>query len=115
MIKKMSIKWNLRQVMATRGMFSTSDLVGPLVERGVQLSREQVYRLVTQTPQRLNLDVLAALCDILDCGPHDLIQVVEEKKQIRKTADGSGTSTSERKLSELKPVRARIMRPDGTY
>lgn len=115
MIKKMGIKWNLRQVMATRGMFSTSDLLGPLVERGVQLSREQVYRLVTQTPQRLNLDVLAALCDILDCGPHDLIQVVAEKKQIRKTADGGGPSNTERKVRELKPIRARIMRPDGTF
>ncbi|NNN19031.1 MAG: helix-turn-helix transcriptional regulator [Acidimicrobiaceae bacterium] len=115
MIKKMGVKWNLRQVMATRGMFSTSDLLGPLAERGIQLSREQVYRLVTQTPQRLNLDALAALCDILDCGPQDLVEVVVEKKQVRKTADGSGPSTSERKLNELKPVRARILRPDGTY
>jgi hypothetical protein len=37
--------------------------------------REQVYRLVTSTPQRLNMDVLAALCDILGCGPQDLIEV----------------------------------------
>jgi Cro/C1-type HTH DNA-binding domain len=36
---------------------------------------ERVYRLVTSTPQRLNMDVLAALCDILGCGPQDLIEV----------------------------------------
>ena len=36
----------------------------PLVERGIDLSREQVYRLVTQQPERLNVYVLAALCDI---------------------------------------------------
>ena len=66
MTRKMGIRWHLREVMATRGLFNTSDLVGPLSERGVRLSREQVYRLVTQTPQRLNTDVLAALCDDLN-------------------------------------------------
>jgi DNA-binding Xre family transcriptional regulator len=79
MTRKMTIRWQLRQVMATRGMFQTTDLVPLLAERGVHLSREQVYRLVTSTPQRLNMDVLAALCDILGCGP---------PRQVRKTASG---------------------------
>ena len=61
MIKKMEIVWNLRRLMATRDMFQTTDLIGPLAERGVHLSREQVFRLVTQPPQRLSMDTLAAL------------------------------------------------------
>ncbi len=48
-------------------LFQTSDLVPLLAERGIHLSREQVYRLVTQVPQRLSTDTLAALCDILEC------------------------------------------------
>ena len=40
-----------------------------LAERGVSLSREQVYRLVVGTPERLNLATLAALCDILGGHP----------------------------------------------
>ena len=36
---------------------------------GCCLSREQVYRLVTRTPERLSLATLAALCDILGCQP----------------------------------------------
>jgi hypothetical protein len=39
--------------MAERGLFQTSDLVPLPAERGVHLSREQAYRLVTQPPQRL--------------------------------------------------------------
>jgi DNA-binding Xre family transcriptional regulator len=74
-IKKMGVRWNLRQVMATRDMFATSDLQPLLAERGIDLSREQVFRLVTQPPQRLSMDVLAALCDILGCTPNDLIEV----------------------------------------
>ena len=32
------------------------------------------------------MDTLAALCDILDCQPNDLIEVQVVKAQIRKTA-----------------------------
>jgi DNA-binding Xre family transcriptional regulator len=66
--------WHLRQLMAAQGMFATTDLILPLAERGVSLSREQVYRLVAGRPERLNLTVLAALCDILGCGPGDLVE-----------------------------------------
>jgi DNA-binding Xre family transcriptional regulator len=67
-------RWHLRRVMAEHGMFATTDLVPHLAQRGVRLSREQVYRLVAGTPQRLSLATLAALCDILDCTPGDLVE-----------------------------------------
>lgn len=66
--------WHLRRLMAEAGMFATTDLVPLLTERGIRLSREQVYRLVAQRPERLSLATLAALCDILDCGPTELIE-----------------------------------------
>src|SRR5450759_5102842 len=86
MIRKMGIRWNLRRLMAGRDMFQTTDLAGPLAERGVHLSREQVFRLVTQPPQRLSMDTFAALCDILDCTPNDLIEVEAVNTQVRKAA-----------------------------
>lgn len=87
MIVKMGIAWKLRRLMADHDMYSTNDLVPLLAERGVHLSREQVYRLVTQAPQRLSMDTLAALCDILQCTPNDLIEVEVVHAQRRKTAD----------------------------
>ena len=68
--------WHLRRLMAERGLFATTELRPLLAERGVVLSREQVYRLVTRTPERLSLATLAALCDILGCGPGDLVEPV---------------------------------------
>ena len=47
-----TITWRLRTLMAERGMFKTTDLLEPLKAEGVALSREQVFRLVTQTPQQ---------------------------------------------------------------
>jgi DNA-binding Xre family transcriptional regulator len=103
--KKMGYQWHLRQVMASRGMFATTDLVPLLAERGVQLSREQVFRLVTQPPQRMSMDTLAALCDILECQVADLIEITVENVQVRKAVGESQA-----------PVQARrttIRRPEG--
>lgn len=88
MNKKMGVTWNLRKLMAARDMFQTTDLGPLLAERGVHLSREQVFRLVTQPPQRLSMDALAALCDILECTPNDLIQVEVVNTQVRKASSG---------------------------
>lgn len=93
-------------MMAARGMFATSDLVPLLASRGVKLSREQVYRLVAGIPERLSLVTLAALCDILEVSPGELIEPVREApaKADRKktTVDKPGS------VSELRPRRARV-------
>jgi DNA-binding Xre family transcriptional regulator len=107
MTKKMAARWRLRELMALQGWFQTTDLVPLLAERGIHLSREQVFRLVTKTPQRLNMDVLVALCDILTCTPSDLIEAVTEPTQVAKT----GTEATSRGIGDLRPVRARVRRP----
>jgi DNA-binding Xre family transcriptional regulator len=104
-IQKMSYNWRLRHLMAERDMFQTSDLGPLLAEHGIRLSREQVYRLVTQPPQRLNMDVLVALCDILDCTPNDLIKPEAVNRQVRK-------ASSETTPPAIKTRRSVIRRPD---
>ena len=47
---KVGYVWHLRRLMAERGRFATTELRPLLAERGVVLSREQVYRLVVRTP-----------------------------------------------------------------
>ena len=111
MTRHVAIQWNLRQMMANRGIYQTTELVPLLAERGVRLSREHVYRLVTKTPQRLNMEVLAALCDILDCEPNDLLQPVVETVSVAKT----GTEPAGPGIGALRPIRAKIRRPhEGT-
>jgi DNA-binding Xre family transcriptional regulator len=99
--------WNLRQVMATRGMFQTSELMPLLAERDIHLTRPYVHRLVTKPPQRLNIDLLAALCDILDCEPNDLLTLAVEAPQTTRKAAGEGGPG----IGDLRPIRARVRRP----
>lgn len=106
-MRLLSIQWRLRERMALAGMFQTTDLLPPLAERGIHLSREQVFRLVTKTPQRLSMDTLAALCDILACDPSALIEITAIPAQIPK-AVGHESSPG---IGDLRPVRANVRRP----
>ncbi|MGH7630431.1 MAG: helix-turn-helix domain-containing protein [Gemmatimonadales bacterium] len=105
MARRLDYRWHLRQVMAERGMFATTDLIEPLARRGIRLSSSQVYRLVVDRPERLSLRILMALLDILDCTMGELIEPVAAGGRARKTKTAGGTDAS---VGELRPKRARI-------
>lgn len=109
MSRTVSMRWNVRQVMASRGIFQTSELVSLLEKRGIHLTRQYVHRVVTTAPQRINTDLLAALCDILDCTAADLLQL-----EVAETAGTDAPKAVGEKgpgIGDLRPIRARIRRP----
>jgi len=106
MSTKTVIRWNLRQLMAENGMFHTTDLVEPLHQRGVEISRQMVHRVATKPPQRINLDLLAALCDILGCTPNDLLELAQEQIREAPAINDNGPG-----IGDLRPIRAKIRRP----
>ena len=106
MARTIGYRWHLRRLMAEKDMYATTQLRPLLAERGVALSREQVYRLVTGVPERLSLATLAALCDILGCGPGDLIEPVTITAAEGKPAVAARDRPP-------RPVRARVAGPGG--
>lgn len=109
--RKLGYRWRLREVMATRGLWSTTELAPLLVERGIVLSSTQVYRLVTQTPERLSLRILMALCDALECTTSDLIEPVVEPVTERKRVNAPAV-TDTPDVRHMRPKRALIV-PDS--
>ncbi|MBC9730985.1 helix-turn-helix transcriptional regulator [Streptomyces sp. TRM68367] len=114
MTAKLDYQWHLRELMATRGMFSTTDLRPLLAERGISLSASQVFRLVTEKPERLSMKTLMALLDILGCRMDELIEPVRATGQQRKAASGETTATAAAEVPEpgvgsFRPKRARIL------
>ena len=87
---QVSYQWRLREVMAAAGLFNASDLEPLLADRGITLSSVQVRRLVTQTPERLSLPVLAALCDIFGITPAQLIATRAESVPARRPPPPAG-------------------------
>ncbi|SEO12257.1 helix-turn-helix domain-containing protein [Cryobacterium luteum] len=109
--RRISYHWHLRTLMAAHSMWKTTEL-GPLLrDRRVSLSPAQVYRLVAEQPERLSLHTLAALCDIFDCTPNDLVEPYVEAtvgKQAVNAAPAIDISADSR------PVRARIIAEEKT-
>jgi DNA-binding Xre family transcriptional regulator len=108
MTAKLDYTWKLREVMATCGLFQTTHLRPRLAERGIRLSDSQVYRLVTDKPERLNLKVLMALLDILGCQMDDLIVPVAVSAAKTKKSAGQSTGPGAG-VGGFRPRRARIV------
>jgi Cro/C1-type HTH DNA-binding domain len=107
--RQVSYQWRLREVMAAAGLFNASDLEPLLADRGITLSSVQVWRLVTQTPERLSLPVLAALCDIFGVTPAQLIATrAENVPARRRAASSSGGNDGVTDLNALRPARAKL-------
>ena len=111
MTKTVAYHWHLRKVMNEHGMQSTTDLVPLLADRGVVMTSTQVYRIVVGEPERLNMRMLAALCDIFDVTPNDLIEpyVATNSRRGHKTGTTGATPP---KPSKNRPKRATIRGAD---
>ena len=107
--QRLDYRWNLRQIMARHGMFSTTNLLAPLSERGITLSTSQVYRLVVDRPERLSLEILMALLDIFGCEMTELIEPVAVAAPHGRARAVGG----EKGIGALRPRRARIVGPEG--
>ena len=53
------------------------------------------------------MDTLAALCDILDLTPNDLIEVTAQARQVRKpAASGAAAAPVPRRTTSAAPARS---------
>ncbi len=69
----MALTWRLRQVMASRGIWSGAEL-GRLMEQkaGYKLSAPSISALLTDAPRQVKAQTMDALCTALECTPSDL-------------------------------------------
>jgi DNA-binding Xre family transcriptional regulator len=115
--RQVDYTWRLAEIMAAHGMHNSTELIPRLAERGIELSRPQVYRIVHQRPERISVQLLAALCDIFDCGIEDLLTVTATDVRRRRAASSRAAAPSARNVVELnksvRPSRARVIRDDG--
>ncbi|MFJ7065192.1 helix-turn-helix domain-containing protein [Streptomyces sp. NPDC101115] len=113
MPSKLDYRWHLRELMAKQGMFSTTALQPLLVERGINLSTSQVYRLVTEKPERLSMKVLMALLDILGCAMDELIEPVAAAAATRPRKAAGAELAGDPGVGSFRPKRARISGADS--
>jgi DNA-binding Xre family transcriptional regulator len=97
--------WRLRELMAAKGLFSAVQLQQALGEQGVKIGPSQAHELMTRAPRQPRMEVLFALCQILECVLGDLWvldQAATPPAAERIAAGARG------RLAHLKPVSARL-------
>lgn len=108
MKREIGYQWRLAELMARHGMHNSTDLAPLLRERGIDLSPSQVYRIVTQRPERVSLILLSALADIFTCTLDDLVTFTAT--DARRPARRAAAAKNVVQLGEtVRPVRARIV------
>src|SRR5690606_17654333 len=105
MRKTITYQWHLAELMAKAGMHNSTDLLPHLLERGIDLSPSQAYRLVTGRPERLSLPFRAA--------PGSCPMVIEVNP--RNTAQGRPRTSGSRVCARCYRAAAkyRIRWPEG--
>ncbi|MFF5992192.1 helix-turn-helix domain-containing protein [Prauserella flavalba] len=69
----MQIEWRLRKVMASRDVWTATQLRELLIQRtGFELSLQSVDALIKKQPVQVKVATLQALCTTLRCTPNEL-------------------------------------------
>lgn len=87
------ILWQLKERMTEVGFDRVVDLYDQIkrIDPGA-VKYAQLARIVADPPARLNLRVLAVLCQVLDCRPGDIIDVAN----VRRKPDKAGQKKSQK-------------------
>ncbi|WP_229813417.1 helix-turn-helix domain-containing protein [Lentzea flava] len=74
--QQVQIEWRLRKVMASRDIWSATELRELLVQRvGFEISLQSVSDLVKKQPVQVKMATLQALCTALQCTPNELFGI----------------------------------------
>ncbi len=100
MKRRVDYTWRLAELMAAHGMHNSTDLIPRWPNAASSCRGPQVYRVVHQRPERVSLQLMAALCDIFGCGVEDLVTVTATDVRKKKTASAAPLRHAERRRAQ---------------
>ena len=62
----------VREIMANRSIRSAAELRRRLSTAGVEISEAQLLRIIDNKTPRVNMDVVSAMLNVLDCSAQEL-------------------------------------------
>lgn len=96
------LSWRLSVIMAMRGIRTARDLRTKLRLAGFQISEAQLSRARYTLPQKLDTQFLAALCEVLQTTPGDLISLPRAAAQPRSATNPPRTTSQTDGIKEPK-------------
>lgn len=107
------IEWRLLNMMAERRIRTVTALRKLLLSHDIEISSQQMGRLVNQFPERLNTQYLRGLLTVLDCDITDLIRVhpadsdygVEGENQFHAVNDDKENKKNTPRRKKSRPIK----------
>jgi DNA-binding Xre family transcriptional regulator len=86
--RQLRYEWRLRELMAVRkNWYTTTKLIPELRKYGFEFDRSSIYRLVrADRPPKMPIELILALCKILDCRFEDLVVEIEPQPATEEPA-----------------------------
>ncbi len=110
MKRDVDYQWRLAELMAGNQMHNSTDLIPRLNERGNHAVTAPGLPARPPTTRTSLSKLIAALRDIFDCGPEDLVTVTAA--DARKKAASAGRENVVELNKAIRPKRARILSDD---
>lgn len=110
--RELAYTWRVREIMARRRILTAKDLAPLLHERGITLTPNAIWRIVSGDPERISFKMLVALCDVLEVTPNDLITYTAHDAKTVRQRKASGENNALPDLRDYRQVRARIVDDD---
>lgn len=104
------LQWRLHTVMSERGIRTTTELHRRLESSGLDITPQQLSRIVARLPRLLNTTVLAALMTSLECTASDLLRPSARAGAARRRTVDAAPSAADRPTS---PVVAPVKPPES--
>jgi putative transcriptional regulator len=97
------INWNLRRVMAEKGVWSGQELVDLLKSKaGIILSHNAVMNLIKRPQKAIRFTTLEALCVALEVSPWDIITYTPDSADKRRIVGGEPIAPYKQKSKSRK-------------
>lgn len=99
------VGWKIRRMMVEAGIHSASELKRQMDTFGLDITTSHTARIVNEIPNRLSIELLTALINVLHCTPGDLL-VCEPVDGSDETFQDKEKKTPLAKKKEKKPVES---------
>ncbi|WP_420121311.1 helix-turn-helix domain-containing protein [Nakamurella sp.] len=96
------MQWNMRLKAAERGIWKSAEMRRRLADAGLELSAGKMSALWTGTPTTIRLDDLDVICEVLGCGPSELL-IREPDKVAARRPGREETASGERSTFVVAP------------
>ncbi len=93
-----ALQWRLHTVMSERGIRTAAELHRRLQPYGLDITLQQLSRIVAHLPQRLNTTILSALLTALECDAGDLLRLPKQPALARRRAKAAPAAAAPRPL-----------------